>query len=627
MESVVGGSKRCAATLAGAVVLLMGFGVAEAAQAGSYGVFQCSPWPVGSGNPGSDSYVDDHGAANFSRQNSCGNAIGVHNASTATQGQDGRWTWSAPPGTAITRASLLEDLRNSHGYSARIFTSAHGDILVADANEGWQGHGWNFGSGVGQFGVRLVCASGSGCNSNGSTHARAYLRDVTLTLRDSSPPTPRIGGELMSSTPSTKGWQRGNRSLSYDASDHGGGVAAYGVTVNGQNAGTSSGACQLTNNGYGRLMRPCSPEPSGRSANGNTVAGPWRNGTNTVRMCAWDFGGGSGSSNSNCTTRQVKVDNEIPDPAFRNAQNPADPELIRAPVDERFSGVEAGKVAYKREGTNEWHELPTVRQDGELRARVNSEAVPAGRYDFKAWAEDEAGNRSAEVATRENGHPMTLRFPLRADTQLRAGIGNGALKRTIKYGRSPEIRGRLVSADRDPLALQTVKVHEQYAIGSLETQHTHEAVTDKDGRFALRLPAGPSRDVDVTYPGSKRFRPAGARELGLKVRSGVKFNTSRKRVPAGQSVTFGGTVEHHGTQIPTSGKLVELQVREGARKWETVGQAFSTRGDGKYSTSYRFGNFYNRPVRFRFRVKVTRENGWPYKAPVRSRGRRVTVVP
>ena len=92
-------------------------------------------------------------------------------------------------------------------------------------------------------------------------------------------------------------------------------------------------------------------------------------------------------------------------------------------------------------------------------------------------------------------------------------------------------------------------------------------------------------------------------------------------------MTFGGAVKHHGAQIPVGGKLVELQVREGARKWGTVKEAFATRGDGRYSTSYRFGTFYTRPVTFRFRVKVTRENGWPYKAPVRSRARRVTVVP
>ncbi|MGH2988691.1 MAG: hypothetical protein ACRDMA_02350 [Solirubrobacterales bacterium] len=521
---------------------------------------------------------------------------------------------------------MLEDLRNAHGYSARIFTTGT-DLLIADANIGWQGRGFSLGSGGSSFGVRLVCAVGS-CNSNGSTAARAYIRDIALTVRDSSNPTPRIGGELVSSAPSTGGWHRGSRSLSYDASDRGGGVASYGVTVNGRGAGTGVGACQLTTTGYGKLMQPCSPEPWGRAANGNTrdASVGWRNGTNTVQACASDFGGG-GSANRACVARQVKVDNEVPDPAFRNSQSPADPELIRAPVDENYSGVEAGKIAYQREGTGEWHELPTVHQGGELRARVDSEAVPPGRYQFKAWAEDDAGNRSAEVGARENGQPMTLRFPLRADTQLRAGIGKGALKRTVKYGRSPQVRGRLVSADRDPLPLQTVKVHEDYALGSLEAQHTSEAVTDKDGRFSLRLPSGPSRDVEVRYPGSKRHRPAGAHELALNVRSGVKFKTSRRRVGAGESVTFGGSVKHHGARIPSPGKLVELQVREGARKWGTVKEAFSTRGDGRYSTSYRFGTFYSRPVTFRFRVKVTRENGWPYKAPVRSRARRVTVVP
>jgi hypothetical protein len=609
------------------LAIVVSLGVAETARAGSYKVFQCSPWPVGSGNPGVDPYVQRMAnGGEYTHQNSCGSAIGVHNPGKANHGQDGRWTWYAPPGTAIIRASGFEDLRNSHGYSARIFSGAWGDLRIADGNEHWQGYGWNFGAwGVGRFGVRLVCAA-SACDSNGSNHARAYLRDVTFTLSDSQRPAPLITGDLVSPAPATGGWHRGIQSLSYDASDRGGGVAAYNVSVNGRTVGASFGQCQLTTTGYGRLMRPCSSEPVGRSANGNTLTGPWRDGTNTVRACAWDFGGG-GSSNTNCITRMVKVDNEVPDPAFRNSQSPADPELIRAPVDERFSGVQAGKIAYKREGTSEWHELPTVHQGGELRARVDSEAVPAGRYQFKSWVEDEAGNRSAEVGTRENGQPMTLRFPLRGDTQLRTAIGNGALKRTIKYGRTPEVRGRLLSADRDPLPLQIVKVHEQYALGSLEARHTSEAVTNKNGRFALRLAAGPSREIDVTYPGSKRYRPAGSSDLALKVRSGVKFDTSRRRVGAGESVTFGGAVKHHGAQIPAGGKLVELQVREGARKWGTVKEAFSTRGDGRYSTSYRFGTFYSRPVTYRFRVKVTRENGWPYKAPVRSQARRITVVP
>ena len=92
-------------------------------------------------------------------------------------------------------------------------------------------------------------------------------------------------------------------------------------------------------------------------------------------------------------------------------------------------------------------------------------------------------------------------------------------------------------------------------------------------------------------------------------------------------MTFGGHVKHRGADIPGGGKLVELQVKEGAKRWGTVKEAFATREDGRYSLRYRFGNFYTRSVRFSFRVKVTREQGWPYKAPVRSRARRVTVLP
>jgi hypothetical protein len=247
--------------LSGTLAIFGSLSLAETAWAGSYKVFQCSPWPVASGNPGADAYVQPVDNGSFIAQNSCGSAIGVHNPGRASQGQQGSWTWYAPPGTAITRASGLEDLRNSHGYSARIFSGAWGDLRIADGNEYWQGYGWNFGSwGVGHFGVRLVCAA-STCDSDGSTQARAYLRDVTFTLSDSTKPTPRIAGELVSAAPATGGWHRGDGSFTYDASDRGGGVAAYNVTVNGQTVGASFGQCQMTTTGYGRLMRPCSTEP------------------------------------------------------------------------------------------------------------------------------------------------------------------------------------------------------------------------------------------------------------------------------------------------------------------------------------------------------------------------------
>ena len=89
-------------------------------------------------------------------------------------------------------------------------------------------------------------------------------------------------------------------------------------------------------------------------------------------------------------------------------------------------------------------------------------------------------------------------------------------------------------------------------------------------------------------------------------------------------MVFRGRVGHRAARIPAGGKLIELQVRDGSR-WETVRQAFYTRANGRFRVRYRFGRFYTSNVSYRFRLKVLRERGWPYKAPVKSRSRKLVV--
>ena len=110
------------------------------------------------------------------------------------------------------------------------------------------------------------------------------------------------------------------------------------------------------------------------------------------------------------------------------------------------------------------------------------------------------------------------------------------------------------------------------------------------------------------------------------VRSHATFATSRHRVLEGGGVAFRGRVLHYGARIPPSGKLVELQVKEGTHQWNTVQQAIHSNSRGRYRLHYRFGTFYRSNVEYRFRVKVDQEQAWPYRAPVRSRARAVTVV-
>jgi hypothetical protein len=576
---------------------------AEAASAGTYTV-----------RPGTADAQWDRNSSSYAMLESTVGG-GVSTAIQADQYQHGRMWWWAPPDTAITgvRGSAL--LSNSEGQQGRLrlknFNCCNLPPEQYILGPGLA-TGFNFAFDVGRqaFGVELACFAGA-CPDNGSI-AFAGGSNFAITLQDSERPDPAFGIYDRSDS----GWWRGSLPIRFGAGDRGGGVWAYRGYVNDQIVEGRFAPCSWDR------MRPCSLGDTDWLDGANTQGAHWHNGTNKVSVCAWDAAG-----NGNCRDEQVRVDNAAPGLRFRDSQDPADPELIQVRVDEPHSGLEFGKIAYSREGTNEWHELPTGYESGELHARVDSESLPAGDYRFKAWAGDRVGNKSGEVFVRENGQPMVLRLPLRITTELHAGIGDGAQRRTIKYGREAEVTGRLRTADGDPLASEKVLIEERYDPGSLEPRHTHEAMTDDEGRFSLDLPAGPSRELHVTYPGSRRFRPAGTEPLDLDVRSGIGFKTSRDRVPAGERVSFNGKVKHGGVQLPPQGKLIELQVKEGARKWGTVGEAFSTRGDGRYRFRYRFGRFYIRPVRFKFRVKVTHEQRWPYKAPVRSRRRSVTVLP
>jgi hypothetical protein len=71
-----------------------------------------------------------------------------------------------------------------------------------------------------------------------------------------------------------------------------------------------------------------------------------------------------------------------------------------------------------------------------------------------------------------------------------------------------------------------------------------------------------------------------------------------------------------------------LQVRErGKIRFRTVGDALHTDPRGRVRSAYRFGRFYQNPVRFQFRLKVTRQARWPYRAPIHSPPKELKVVP
>jgi hypothetical protein len=238
---------------------------------------------------------------------------------------------------------------------------------------------------------------------------------------------------------------------------------------------------------------------------------------------------------------------------------------------------------------------------------------------------DLAGNESV-TTMRADGKPMELTFPLKNDVEINASLGNGDDDQTVAYRREGEISGRLLDDSGSPVRNEAVEVVETFDEGSLIDRRQRTVKTDSRGRFRSTLPRGPSRDVFVSYDGSRRYRAASYVGLDFNVRGATKMRVSKRRVRAGRSVAFKGRVKRYFARIPRGGKLVVVQVKSG-RRWTTLREAVGTDGRGRIKLRHRFRGFYLEPVTFTFRLKATRENGWPYRGAAVSRKQRVTVLP
>ena len=323
--------------------------------------------------------------------------------------------------------------------------------------------------------------------------------------------------------------------------------------------------------------------------------------------------------------REVRIDNELPALAFA-PQDPQDPELIRAPVVDRF--LRTSPLALSptgSSGTTDWQPLFTQKQGGELQARVDSAAAAPGTYEFMATATDAAGN-SSQTTLREDGSPMTLQFPLKSGVELNAHIEPGGSQRTsVDYGKKASVHGRLLDAAGQPLANKPVIVDEDFGEGALIDHRVRTVMTDESGRWSSKLPAGPSRSVLAEYAGDQRYLDASVDAGRMTVRTGAKLGLSRKHVPDGKAMTFTGRIERLGARIPARGKLVQIQYQDPTSgRWLTVQNPFRTRSDGRFRFKYGFGTHYVQDVAIRFRLKVPTEQGWPYRG-TQTGARRVIV--
>jgi hypothetical protein len=461
-----------------------------------------------------------------------------------------------------------------------------------------------------QFVAELVCTKRPSCDA--SEQAKMWIRNLRFRVLDGADPTLEVGEELFEG-----GWLRGEVEARLAAADGGSGIVGADILVGGMSVLSAPGSCD------GRIApqlastwNPCS-ETSFASDGFDSVV--LSNGVNVVRSCALDFAG-----NETCDVREVLVDNEAPTVFFMEQQE-EDPELIRVAVEEAFSGLAEGTIQLRPIGGTDWQSLPTQVTTDQLRTRVDSVSYPAGTYEFRALAQDAAGNE-AETTERADSTPMTLDFPLRSGVELEAHIAPGGSKRTtLPFGKAAAVKGRLTDAGGAPLPGREVTVDEDFGEGALIDHRVRTVITDEDGRWYSRLPAGPSRAVSVTYAGDQRYLGSEAAAGRLAVRTGAKLDVSRKHVREGRAAVFKGRIERLGARIPPRGKTLQLQYQDPTSgRWFTVRNPFRSKSDGRFAFRYGFGTHYEVDVAIRFRLKVPPEVGWPYRATT-TRPERVIV--
>jgi hypothetical protein len=368
-----------------------------------------------------------------------------------------------------------------------------------------------------------------------------------------------------------------------------------------------------------------------------------------------DGGDSNGLANRPPSTAVVRIDRNAPAASFVNSQNPEDPELIEVRVSDSMSGPDPsrGRIEVRRAMPGgEFEALPTESAGGKLRARWDSDAYPAGEYEFRATGYDAAGN-SATTAQRANGTRMVLPNPLKVPTAVHAGFGGRALvwhrcarrkdrqrrcrreviesfdrrpvARAVPYGRGTAFSGRLVAGLGSPLARMPVQVVESFEPGAQPSQRVTTVETGADGVFTTHLGPGPSRTVTAVFAGTRTLTRSGGRPVRLAVRSGVRMRASSPVAAiGGRPIVFRGKVEAAGAAIPPDGKAVQLQFRVRGVPW-TQFRTIQTDANGRFSYPYRFTDDDSRGIGFEFRAFAPAQSDWPYEpagsGPVAVRGR------
>jgi hypothetical protein len=182
---------------------------------------------------------------------------------------------------------------------------------------------------------------------------------------------------------------------------------------------------------------------------------------------------------------------------------------------------------------------------------------------------------------------------------------------TVDFGTAVEVRGRLTDGRGAGVPGRPVLVTVRAAAGIGSGPERRRVLTDRGGRFELRLPPGTSRQMVVAFHGGGAFAPAPRRSLTLRVRAGASLTADPTALRTGESVRLRGRVQLGPAHVRGRGKQIAIQYLERAtRRWRPA-LVVRTDAKGRFDTSYRF-RYVTGIARIRLRATAPAEGGWPF---------------
>ncbi len=372
---------------------------------------------------------------------------------------------------------------------------------------------------------------------------------------------------------------------------------------------------------------------SSHSAVGDSLEVELGEGRHTISCWAQDEAG----NESELCHRVVNVDTSSPLVRFR-ANDPADPTLIRAEVDDVLSGPELAKIRLRPLGFESgiWSALPTTSVPDPanpsrtiLSARVPDVQLADGEYQIDVFAVDQAGN---VVESSKQGVTTTVRVPGRLRRALstemalyrsRCGsrrsnmvcrkarvldLAGARVDRTIEYSNRVAVAGEL----RDPsgASLPGIEMEVFETPSNTGAKLLGAVTTDEYGRYKMDLRRGPSRRITVAASGTATAMPIAA-TAALWVRASARL-TAQVRGSGGRAVLrLSGRVAGGPTEFPPLGKLVEIQ-RIARGRAQTV-ETLRTDASGRFNARLPLRGLNGGRSGLRLRVSVPAEIGWPYE--------------